>query len=207
MITDFHTHDTQAQNALICVEPDKFAPMPGMTYAVGVHPWHTACCTHAMLSALEAAATHPQVAAIGETGLDSLQGAPIGTQIEIFRLHIELAERLGKPLIVHMVRTSQDVLKLWKESQRLIPWAIHGMRGNLNVAYKLMEAGFYFSFGARFNADTLKAMPHDRILAETDDDSSHSIDDVIALIADTIGMSHTETKLLVSRNAATFLSL
>ena len=204
MITDIHTHNLNAPNALICVEPSEFAPSEGKLYAVGIHPWHAAAGLTAEVERLKAIATHPQVAAIGETGLDSRRGASLHTQTELFLQHIAIAEQVGKPLIVHMVRTSQEVLKLWCASQKSVPWVIHGMRGNPNVARKLIDAGFYFSFGARFNPDTLKAVPTDKILAETDD-GTQNIGDVIAAIAATLGLSPQKAETLVSRNAATLL--
>ncbi len=204
MIIDIHTHNHDAPNALICVEPSEFAPSEGKLYAVGIHPWHAATGLTAEIERLKSIASHPQVAAIGETGLDSRRGAPLNTQTDLFLQHIALAEHVGKPLIVHMVRTSQVVLKLWRASQKSVPWVIHGMRGNPNVAHKLIDAGFYFSFGAKFNPDTLKAVPTDKILAETDD-SPQSIDDVIAAIAATLGISSKEAEAMVSRNAATLL--
>lgn len=206
MITDIHTHNINAPNALICVEPNEFAPSEGKLYAVGIHPWHASAGLTAELGLLKTLATHPQVAAIGETGLDSRRGAPLRTQTDLFLQHIVIAEQVGKPLIVHMVRTSQEVLKLWSASQKSVPWVIHGMRGNPNVARKLIDAGFYFSFGARFNPDTLKAVPTDKILDETDD-GTQSIGDVIAAIATTLGISHKEAETLVSHNAATMLQL
>ena len=204
MIIDIHTHNHDAPNALICVEPSEFAPSEGKLYAVGIHPWHAATSLTTEVESLKSIASHPQVAAIGETGLDSRRGAPLNTQTDLFLQHIAIAEHVGKPLIVHMVRTSQEVLNLWNESQKSVPWVIHGMRGNPNVAHKLIDAEFYFSFGTQFNLDTLKAVPTDKILAETDD-SPQSIDDVIATIAATLCISPDDAKVLVRRNAATLL--
>ena len=47
-ITDFHTHNLEADNAIISVpedwvrHPAHFAPRNGAWYAVGIHPWWTA---------------------------------------------------------------------------------------------------------------------------------------------------------------------
>ena len=38
---DFHTHRTDATDALISVDPRRFAPEPGKWYSVGFHPWDT----------------------------------------------------------------------------------------------------------------------------------------------------------------------
>lgn len=192
MILDFHTHNQQATDALISVMPEEFDPQPGKFYSVGIHPWHSQEVTPSVLNALETAAQHPQVLAIGETGLDALRGASLEAQMELFRKHIALAEQLGKALIIHMVRTSQQVLKAWHESQRLVPWIIHGMRGNPRVAQPLIDAGFYLSFGSRFNPATVAATPLDRLLIETDDDADITIHDVAQAIAQAHGITIQE---------------
>jgi TatD DNase family protein len=59
---------------------------------------------------LENLAQHPKVVAIGETGLDYFRDQSFETkekQVEIFKKHIELAVRIGKPLMLH-VRASKD---------------------------------------------------------------------------------------------------
>lgn len=192
MILDFHTHNRQAANAIISVMPEEFDPQPGKFYSVGVHPWQSEEVTPSVLNALETAVQHPQVVAIGETGLDALRGASIQVQMELFREHIALAEQLGKPLIIHMVRTSQQVLKAWHESQHSVPWIIHGMRGNPRVAQPLIDAGFYLSFGPRFNPATVAATPLDRLLIETDDDASITIHQVAKAIAQVHGITIQE---------------
>ena len=207
MILDFHTHNLQATDALISVMPDEFDPQPGKFYSVGIHPWHSEEVTPYMLNALDTAAQHPQVMAIGETGLDALRGAPLDVQQRIFAHHIALAEQLDKPLIIHMVRTSQQVLKAWHESQRSVPWIIHGMRGNLNVAKPLIEAGFYLSFSHRFNHATLAATPLNQLLIETDDDAAITIHEVAQTIAEARGVSSQELIDAVTQNAVHILNL
>lgn len=182
MIVDAHTHNPQAQDALIACDPMEFCPHEGRLYSVGIHPWKTADVMADRLQALAAVARHEQVVAIGETGLDALRGAPLNVQWDIFNRHIELAEALGKPLIVHMVRTSQQVLKAWRESGRAVAWVIHGMRGKPQVARPLLDAGFYLSFGPRFNPDTAAITPLEQMLIETDD-SGTVIDDVASAVA------------------------
>ena len=60
--------------------------------------------------ALEAGA-QPRVVAIGETGLDHYwDAAPHDVQVEAFAWHIDLAKRLGKPLMIHDRDAHDDVL-------------------------------------------------------------------------------------------------
>ncbi|MBO4814542.1 MAG: TatD family hydrolase [Muribaculaceae bacterium] len=207
MILDFHTHNQQATDALICVEPQNFDPQPGKLYSAGIHPWHSENVTSETLEALHAAARHPQVVAIGETGLDALRGAPLEAQQSLFQEHIRLAEQLGKPLIIHMVRTSQQILKAWHESQRSVPWVIHGMRGNPRVAQPLIDAGFYLSFGPRFNPATVTATPLDRLLIETDDDTAATIHEVAQAVAQARGIDTQQLIDAVTQNITSILSL
>lgn len=205
MILDFHTHNQQATEAIISVMPQEFDPQQGKRYSVGIHPWRSQQVTPAMLDALHTAVRHPQVAAIGETGLDALRGAPLPIQQSLFQEHITLAEQLGKPLIIHMVRTSQQVLKAWRESQRAVPWVIHGMRGNPRVAQPLIDAGFYLSFGPRFNPATVAATPLDRLLIETDDNAAATIHQVAQAIAQAHNIPTQHLITTVTANAHNLL--
>ncbi len=201
MIFDFHTHNQHAVNAIVNVDANLFMPEQGLLYSVGIHPWKTATTTATDLYTLAQHATHRQVVAIGETGLDPLQGASIERQMEIFKAHIAIAEKEKKPLVIHMVRTSQHILKAWKQSQQSIPWVIHGMRGNVNVARPLIEAGFYLSFGIKYNPETLKATPHERILIETDD-ACTTIESIATQAAVTLNTDAISFIRQVQHNAA-----
>lgn len=204
-ITDVHTHHLQATGAVISVMPADFHPQPGLLYSVGLHPWHTADADAAeQLQLLEQVATHPQVVAIGETGLDALRGVPLERQEQLMLRHISLAERLGKPLILHMVRTSQQVLRLWRQSARRVPWVIHGMRGNANVARPLLQAGFYLSFGARFNPATVLATPPHQLLLETDD-AAITISQVAQAVAAVLQVSPEALLHQATQNATRLL--
>lgn len=207
-VLDFHTHQLQARNAVISVMPAQFHPQPGLLYSVGLHPWHTADADVAeQLQLLEQAASHAQVVAIGETGLDALRGAPLERQAELMRRHIALAEAVGKPLVVHMVRTSQQVLRLWRESGKKVPWVIHGMRANANVARPLIDAGFYLSFGRRFNPATVLATPLHQLLLETDDEPTLSIHTVAQQVAAVLQVSPEALELQAAQNASQLLTI
>ena len=96
--------------------------------SVGIHPWHA---SEWQIEHLDELATDPRVVAIGEAGFDTLRGPSAEIQTRIFRHQALLAERLGKPLIIHCVKAWDALL----EQQRLLrpetPWIIHGFRGIL----------------------------------------------------------------------------
>ena len=201
-ILDFHTHRTDATAALIAVSPRHFDPQPGLWYSVGFHPWDTTePITADDFAFLEQCARHPQVLAIGETGMDSLRGADLEIQEAIFIRHLQLAHDVGKPVVVHCVRTAQQILAARRQAKLTdVPLAIHGFRGNEHVARTLLDAGCYLSFGARFNPAALLTTPLDRLLIETDD-APTTIEEVATQIAHTLQISADTLATTASHNA------
>lgn len=203
VITNFHSHDTSAQEALISVDIDDFKPQYGKVYSVGLHPWHIGDDWQQKIEKLKDAAQHQLVVAIGETGLDSLKGASLEVQEQVMQAHINIASASGKPLIIHCVRTSQQVLKLWRDNPEAhnVAWVIHGFRGNENVARQLLDAGFYLSYGSKHNAEALAITPIDHLLVETDDESSSTIKQALKEVAQAKDCSVWRLRRQVRRTA------
>ena len=206
-ILDIHTHRLDATAALIAVDPRQFDPQPARWYAVGYHPWHGIdLLTDADYDLLEQCAAHPQVLAIGETGMDTLRGATLDEQGAALARHLQLARRMGLPVIVHNVRATQHILSIrHKAGLDDVVLAIHGMRGNEHVARTLLDAGCYLSFGARFNPAALLATPHDRLLIETDE-APATIHEVAASVAACLHLTAAEVLNIATTNAETLLT-
>ena len=205
-ILDFHTHRLDATGALIAVDPHRFDPQPGKWYSVGFHPWdNVENLTNSDFDLLRQCAGHPQVLAVGETGIDRLRGGDLEKQEAAFVRHLQLARELRKPVVVHNVRATQDILDA-RRSARLddVTLVIHGMRGNANVARTLLDAGCYLSYGPRFNAEALQATPPDHLLIETDD-SDTPITDVATQVALILTLTATQLMQLVTVNAQRLL--
>lgn len=192
-IIDFHTHHNSASAALIAADPRQFDPQQGLWYSVGFHPWDGVdSITGEDFDRLAEYALHPQVLAIGETGMDALRGAPLDIQANVLLRHLQVAASVGKPVVIHSVRTAQEILAIRRKAGLIeVPLAVHGMRSNANVAKLWLDAGCFLSFGARFNPAALLATPIDRLLIETDDGDT-SIDEVAQLVAGTLGMPTNE---------------
>ena len=145
--------------------------LPRGTYSVGIHPWATegGAPSLAELKKLVGVARDPRVVAIGECGFDRLRGGDIALQQPLFDFHAKLAARLGKPLIIHAVRSTDLLLAA---ARRLRPesgtWIIHGFRGKAATARQLLDAGFAMSLGERFNPELLEIIPPERLYRETD---------------------------------------
>lgn len=186
-IVDIHTHSIDRYpTAIVNVTPAEVDAIarryPSAVLSTGLHPWDSDTVTDSDIAMLDAAAVSPSVVAIGETGLDSLRGAPLEQQIQLLVSHISLSETHSKPLIVHLVKHLDALLAVRRETSPTQPWIIHGFRGKPAQARSLLDAGCHLSLGTHFNPLTAAYIPDDRLFAETDD-STVAIDTVIASIA------------------------
>lgn len=181
---NFHAHRPEVSpdmTAVVCFEPD--APFPAVQpeqfAACGIHPWSlnklSAEEIEKSLSALADYAVSGRICAIGETGLDRLNGPELELQAGVFRRHIELAEKHSLPLIIHCVRCFPELLQMKKQADRAVPWMIHGFNSNIRQLEQLLCHGCFISFGPsamrgrNVKESLLKAVPLERLCLETDD--------------------------------------
>ena len=100
----------------------------------------------------------------------------------MFLMHARLAEATHKPLIIHLVKGQQLLLKAGKELRHTQAWIIHGFRGKAQQAQQLLSAGMYLSLGEHFNTTTASTIPAERLLIESDE-STIPLHDIYARIA------------------------
>jgi TatD DNase family protein len=142
--------------------------------AVGFHPHEAKDCDDAAFATIEALARDEKVVAIGECGLDyHYMHSPREIQMAVLERHIDLARRVGKPVIIHNRESTDDMLRMLTE--RPVPGILHSFTENREVAKRLVDCGYFISFSGIVTfrtAETLreaaKALPHDRVLIETD---------------------------------------
>lgn len=171
-IYDIHTHNVSRCNAIISLSPQSFVPQPSHYYSVGIHPWDSSDVSQHDIALLQKAATHTQVVAIGETGIDRLRGASLQQQTELLEQHIELSEKLQKPLILHVVRATDVILELHKKHKPTQQWIIHGFRGNEKIAKQLTDKGINISFGETFNIQSVRNTPLELLWIECDESTT-----------------------------------
>lgn len=150
---------------------------PNVVCSVGIHP-HEAANEAADAAALIDAAAHPRVVGIGETGLDYFYDrSPRDQQQTNFRVHIDAAQRVGLPLIVHTRDADNDTAAILKEAagQGRLTGVLHCFTSSQWLAEQALALGFYISISGIItfkNAEdlrrTVKAVPLDRLLVETD---------------------------------------
>ncbi|MFY8108415.1 MAG: TatD family hydrolase [Bacteroidia bacterium] len=114
--------------------------------------------------------SNPKVLAIGECGLDRLK-PQFNLQIDVFKKQFEIANQLGKPMILHIVKAYDEIELLVRKSK--VPVILHQYLGNEIQTNKLLANELiYFSFGKNLNQPksilTLNQIPLNRIFLETD---------------------------------------
>lgn len=158
-------------------------------YSAGIHPWELDYDKlGAFLLVLMRRSLEPNVVAIGECGLDKLIDIPMEWQKNAFEKQIEISEEVGKPLIIHSVKTTEDLIRYRKNKRPRQAWIIHGFRGKRQEMESLINHGFYLSFGIRYNEDALKNVPIERLFLETDDEKC-SIREVYKSVSEALEIS------------------
>ena len=174
-------------------------------FSIGIHPWHINENTFETdLKLIEQKINLPNCMAIGECGLDKRIDIPLSLQTDIFELHLLLAEKHNKPVIIHCVAAFNELIAIKNKLKLTIPLIIHGFSKNENVAKSLLDAGFYISFGKYLMtnptlAEVLFKIPKDKFFLETDS-SDFKIEDVYNKAASIKGILPEEVKSIIQKN-------
>lgn len=204
---DFHTHKIKGGEGILSVMnliagEEVPVDFPANTlFSAGIHPWQLTDDNLPQLQTeLLLTAAHPHVVMIGEAGFDRLRGAQGEVQYRAFLFQVNIAEEMGKPVLIHCVKGWDDLRRARREVKPGRPWVIHGFRGSCNLAASLAEEGFWFSLGAKgITSGVLAEVSHDRILLETDDTSAN-IAVVYGLFASAAGLAPKQAEILIWNN-------
>ena len=149
---DIHTHKIKSCDNLIqIVNLDLNRPCPERGYfSYGIHPWTLEKAefqAEKTFQTLEEKLKLPQVLALGEAGLDKMHKGTFERQIELFERQIELSEILQKPMILHDVRSHNEIIALRKKHKAQQPWIVHGFSGTEQDIEQLIGQGIFLSVG------------------------------------------------------------
>lgn len=129
----------------------------------------------AWLSCLRDLASVSSVIAIGETGIDghNTHYPPLEQQLHLFRTHLQLANDMQKPVIIHSRGLEKMALAECK-AHGISQAIFHCFTGSADNARAIADAGYCISFSGiiTFKNNALKsvvqAVPDDALLLETD---------------------------------------
>lgn len=151
--------------------PDVFA-------TVGIHPHEADSHPDTGTDRLVAAAAHPRVVGIGETGLDyHYDRSDRARQRASFRAHIAAARETGLPLVVHSRDAEADTVAILEEElgKGAFPFLLHCFTGSPWLAGAALRLGGFLSLSgivtfrsATALQEVAKGLPGERLLVETD---------------------------------------
>ena len=208
---DIHTHTTKSRDNLIqIVNLDLKSPCPEQGYySYGIHPWALDKADFQIeeaLSLLEARLQSPNVLALGEAGLDKFH-ADFEQQIRLFERQIVLSENMKKPMILHDVKSHNEIVTLRKKHRAKQPWIVHGFNGTEQDLKQLIEQGIYLSVGEsllhpeRKIYKSFKFIDLDYLLFETDM-AEIEIESIYEAAAKRLGMDISGLKTIIFSNFA-----
>ncbi|MDL0430749.1 TatD family hydrolase [Marinobacter sp. TBZ242] len=148
----------------------------GLYYCLGIHPWYVGEHSSDDLNALsDALVKHPgRCVALGECGLDRLHGT-LEDQYPWFEAQVDIASEAHFPLVVHSVKTHDEVYEVLRRKQFAGRVLVHGFSGSYQQASKLIDLGCFIGVGgvithprSRKTRETIARLPVDALVLETD---------------------------------------
>ena len=148
---------------------------------VGMHPHDAKRVTAENMAHLEALARQPRVVAMGEMGLDYYRNtSPKDAQVRVFRWQLDLADKVGLPVIIHCRQAVPDMLEIlrqWSSKSQIVgpKGIIHCFSGDLATVKTYIEMGFYIALGGYISYPSsvsfkavIRDIPLEKIVLETD---------------------------------------
>ena len=201
----------------------------GVLCMAGVHPHDAKAAGDDYLQRLAELAGCPDNVAVGEIGLDyHYDLSPRRVQQEVFAAQLDLAGRLGKPVVVHTREALDDTLAILRQSNaRSERVVFHSFTGEKRETRLVLDAGCWVSYSgiATFNkADAIRqaavVVPDDRIMVETDapylspepvrrmkTNEPANVAHVARCLANVRGVEAEDFAELTTANAASFFAL
>ena len=151
----------------------------GDSYALGIHPLYTPGAQESDIAALRELLSRqrgdPHLVAVGEIGLDFfVPGLDEQRQIWFYEQQIRLAREFGLPVILHVRKSSDRLLKTLRQ-HRVVGGIAHAFNGSAQQAQAFIDMGFKLGFGGAITYErALKlrelaaSLPLEALVLETD---------------------------------------
>ena len=152
---------------------------PGELFATaGVHPHHASEYTAECDAEMRALHAHPEVVAVGETGLDFFRDfSPRPMQRKAFERQLEIAVATGKPLFLHQRDAHADFMAIMKSFDgKLGPAVVHCFTGTREELFDYLDNDWHIGItgwlcderrGAHLR-ELVGSIPANRLMIETD---------------------------------------
>lgn len=148
---------------------------PGVIGVLGFHPSLAGKVSPEDLEDLPGWLDHPGIRALGECGLDyHWEPEKASAQKELFEAQIAIANKIGKPIVIHEREAWDDAFDILKASVH-VPVLLHCFSHTVHEARLALDLGWHLALGgpvtfasAESLRDVARFVPLDRLLLETD---------------------------------------
>lgn len=141
-------------------------------YSCGIHPWFIEDDIERQIEELKSVVFSECVLAIGECGLDKPCKTNFTLQQNLFSRQIVMANEIQKPIIIHCVKAFDEVLLQLQQEKVSVPVIFHGFNKSKELAKRIIDNGYYLSFGKHLLhppiQETFSEIPLDKTFFETD---------------------------------------
>ena len=198
MFLNFHTHYiTNIKSEILNLEV--FNPNYKGFFSYGIHPKNIY-----EFKSDESILMHDKCLAVGETGLDKNLSIDFEDQIENFKAHVHLSEKYELPLIIHCVKSWNEILQLKKMMKPKQKWIYHGFRKG-SILKEVLENDFTIGIGATVLFDSnlqgiCKNIPIEKLLLETDDQTINPIEAIYLKVAEIYEIEVTKLEKIIEQN-------
>jgi len=174
-------------------------------YSIGIHPIFINLSNPIDdLKIIEKHISQKKCLAIGEIGLDKISSIDFEVQIEVFKTQLHLAEKYKIPVIIHCVRSYQEILNIKKELNLSIPFIFHGFNKNQQLAQQIISNNCMLSFGKNLlqnpNLQTIFANLSEENFFLENDDSQIPIEEIYSKAAEIRNTSVEAIQKIIQNN-------
>lgn len=156
----------------------QFEQDSGVFFLLGIHPCDGLACTPQCLEEIEDAFREDaRLRAVGEIGLDfHWNDCPRELQLQAFARQMEMAKKIGKPVVIHCRDAEAECLTLLETGGfEGYPLLWHCFGGDVKLAKRIIHLGWHISIPGPATYPSNSALreavaeiPDDRLLLETD---------------------------------------
>jgi TatD DNase family protein len=170
MLINIHTHFSTGRT--IEVVSRTFDEELNGIYSFGIHPWQSETYQQ-LVNKVNLQIKDKYCIAIGEIGLDKLKGPDLEIQKSVFIHQLKIAEENNLPVILHCVRSWNELKLIKRNCQPKQPWIFHGFTKS-SILKEVLNEQIMVSIGAAIlNNSTLQkslnTIPNDQLFLETDE--------------------------------------
>jgi len=148
-----------------------------MYFCAGLHPHDAINFNKDVIEVILKLSEDRRFVGVGECGLDYYyDNSPREVQKEVFRRHLKLAGKIGKPVVIHARNSYKDLFKIIEdEGVEGMGLLFHCFSGDDEDISEVLKLGGYISVGgvitfpnAQKTRRIVSMVPRDRLLLETD---------------------------------------